>query len=113
MKTIGYKSGFRYLTDGKEVYRNDYADAPDRGVRWFSTLAGFQSFLKGYGPLHDTKGEAKAVDDESQTFLCINCGKKMHPGEAYRSFDLHGGIVATCSPECHQIITQQILRGEI
>jgi len=64
MQTIGYKTGFRYMTDGKDVYRNDYADPPEIGARWFSTMAGFASFEKAFGPLEQ---------DETETALCNRC----------------------------------------
>ncbi len=56
MKTIGYKGGFRYMSDGKDIYRNDYADDEKIGVRWFCTVAGFDAFMKAYGCLCDAHG---------------------------------------------------------
>jgi len=56
MKTIGYKNGYRYMSNGKDIFRNDYADDKKIGVRWFSTLAGFEVFLKAYGCLCDKNG---------------------------------------------------------
>jgi len=56
MKILGYKNGFRYMADGENVYRNDYSDLESIGVRWFSSLAGFQSFVAVYGCLYDEAG---------------------------------------------------------
>lgn len=62
--TIGYKNGFRYLTDGPDVYRNDYADPETMGLRWFSTAEGFMSWLKAYGPLNNEYGETATIHIE-------------------------------------------------
>jgi len=56
MKVLGYRSGMQYLTDGKDVYRRDKMDMKHGGMRWYSTLAGFESFIRAYGPLIAPRG---------------------------------------------------------
>ncbi len=56
MKVIGYKNGYRYITDGIDIYRNDFADDKNIGVRWFSTVEGFEVFKKAFGNLYDENG---------------------------------------------------------
>lgn len=56
MKILGYQSGYRYMTDGEDIFRNDYADDKETGVRWFSTIAGFEVFKRAHGCLHDENG---------------------------------------------------------
>ena len=56
MKTIGYKNGYRYMSDGKDIYRNDYSNDEKAGVRYFSTVAGFRAFMKAHGCLYDEFG---------------------------------------------------------
>ena len=56
MKTIGYKNGFRYMTNGKDIFRNDYVDDKNIGAIWFSTLEGFEVFKKAFGCLYDENG---------------------------------------------------------
>jgi hypothetical protein len=56
MKTLGYRNGFRYMTDGNDIVRNDYADAENVGIRWYCTVGSFQAFVNAYGPLADENG---------------------------------------------------------
>jgi hypothetical protein len=57
MRTLGYKNGFRYMIDGKDVYRNDYADNENTAVRRFCAKESFKSWLKENGPLYKENGE--------------------------------------------------------
>jgi len=56
MKILGYRSGFRYMQSETDVYRNDYADPPETGRRWFCTIASFPVALEIIGGLDDENG---------------------------------------------------------
>ncbi len=57
MRILGYRNGFRYLTDEKNVFRNDAADPPDYAIRFYCTRSSFAASIKAYGPLSDEEGE--------------------------------------------------------
>jgi len=93
MKTLGYKNGYRYMTDGKDIFRNDYSDDIKMGVRWFSTVAGFEVFKRAHGCLYDARGNEAACPDcgnmaehswltgkfdkNDEITICDACCKKM------------------------------------
>jgi len=54
---IGHIDGYKFATDGHDIYRCDIGNDARMGMRWFSTVSGFDSFLRAYGPLKEAKGK--------------------------------------------------------
>ena len=101
MKTLGYKDGYRYMTDGKNIYRNDYADDKKTGIRWFSTIAGFEIFKQAYGCLYGANGNE---------VVCPDCGKIAEHNWLTGKFDENDEI--TICDECCKYWADRIGKAE-